>query len=95
LTGAEILTLKTTITARLFRTHQIEGGKKRLMQMFLDGGADVNAQGGEFGNALQAASLGGYENIEQLLLTKGADVRIASRNREDAMAAFEIQIVTL
>ncbi|KEZ43579.1 hypothetical protein SAPIO_CDS4505 [Scedosporium apiospermum] len=37
--------------------------------------SDVNAQGGgRFGNALQAASLGGYEAVARLLLEKGADV---------------------
>ncbi|KZN92140.1 Ankyrin repeat and KH domain-containing protein [Penicillium chrysogenum] len=34
----------------------------------------VNAQGGEFGNALQAASIGGHKNAVQILLDKGADV---------------------
>ncbi|CAF3557462.1 unnamed protein product [Fusarium graminearum] len=37
-------------------------------------GADVNAQGGYFGNALQAASCKGNLEIVQLLLQKGADV---------------------
>ncbi|EWZ78238.1 hypothetical protein FOXG_14292 [Fusarium oxysporum f. sp. lycopersici 4287] len=37
-------------------------------------GADVNAQGGKYGNALQAASFQGNPEIVQLLLDKGADV---------------------
>jgi ankyrin repeat protein len=37
-------------------------------------GADVNAQGGDYGNALQAASVGGHKEIVELLLLKGADV---------------------
>ncbi|KAM7182918.1 Ankyrin repeat-containing domain protein [Rhypophila sp. PSN 637] len=37
-------------------------------------GADVNAQGGKYGNALQAASERGHEAIVRLLLEKGADV---------------------
>ena len=37
------------------------------MQLLLDNGAEVNAQGGEYGNALQAASCGGHEKIVQLL----------------------------
>jgi ankyrin repeat protein len=37
-------------------------------------GADVNVQGGEYGNALQAASYNGDGDITQLLLDKGADV---------------------
>ncbi|KAK4119595.1 Pfs, NACHT and ankyrin domain protein, partial [Parathielavia appendiculata] len=36
-------------------------------------GADVNAQGGYYGNALQAASWGGYQQIVKLLLDKGAN----------------------
>ena len=31
-------------------------------------GADVNAQDGDYGNPLQAASLGGHEQIVKLLL---------------------------
>jgi hypothetical protein len=34
--------------------------------------ADVNAQGGFYGNALQAASHGGHEKVVELLLGKGA-----------------------
>jgi hypothetical protein len=36
-------------------------------------GADVNAQGGFYGNALQAASSGGHERIIELLVRKDAD----------------------
>ena len=35
-------------------------------------GADVNAQGGECGSALWAASMNGHEAIVGLLLWKGA-----------------------
>jgi hypothetical protein len=37
-------------------------------------GADVNAQGGKFGNALQAVLGRGRHNVVELLLGKGADV---------------------
>jgi ankyrin repeat protein len=40
----------------------------------LNKGADVNAQGGFYGNALQAASFGGYQEIVVLLLNKGANM---------------------
>lgn len=36
----------------------------KIVQMLLDKGADVNAQGEEYGNALQAASSREHENIE-------------------------------
>lgn len=42
------------------------------MQVLLDAGADVNAQGGEYGNALQAASVFSKEKVVKLLLRHGA-----------------------
>lgn len=44
------------------------------MQLLLTSGADVNAHGGNYDNALQAAALSGNEAIVRLLLTNGADV---------------------
>jgi len=35
---------------------------------------DVNAQGGEYGTVLQAASNRDHEKLVELLLSKGADV---------------------
>ena len=49
-------------------------GKVEDMRFFLDKGADVNAQDGWFGNALQAAASGGNIDAVRLLLDKGADV---------------------
>ena len=40
--------------------------------MLLEQGADVNAQGGEDGDALQAASYGGHKEVVQMLLEQGA-----------------------
>jgi ankyrin repeat protein len=45
-----------------------------VVTQLLEKGADVNAQGGRYGNALQAASYGGHDSIVTLLLEKGADV---------------------
>jgi ankyrin repeat protein len=50
------------------------GGHREIIQLLLDKGADVNAQGGEYGNALQAASWGGHQEAVRLLLDNGADV---------------------
>jgi len=41
--------------------------------MLVDAGADVNAQGGRYGNALQAALEGGHEKVAQVLMNAGAD----------------------
>ena len=45
------------------------------MKLLLAKGANVDAQGGEYGNALGADSFVGDEEIEKLLLDKGADVK--------------------
>lgn len=44
-------------------------------------GADVNDQGGEYGNALQAASTEGHEQIVRLLLEMGADINAKGGER--------------
>lgn len=36
--------------------------------------AEINAQGGEFGNTLQAASSKGHNMVVRLLIKKGAEV---------------------
>ncbi|KXJ84981.1 Pfs, NACHT and ankyrin domain protein [Microdochium bolleyi] len=50
------------------------GGLSGTATSLLEKGADVNAQGGEYGNALQAASARGHEAIVRLLLAQEADV---------------------
>ncbi|KAG7149773.1 putative ankyrin repeat protein like [Verticillium longisporum] len=50
-------------------------------------GADVNAQGGEYGNALQAASSEGHTNIVQLLRAKGADVNARGGQYDNVLQA--------
>ncbi|CAG8416225.1 unnamed protein product, partial [Penicillium salamii] len=49
-------------------------GHNKATQMLLDRGADVNAQGGEYENALLAACNRGHDTIAQMLLQRGADV---------------------
>ncbi|KAK8124413.1 uncharacterized protein PG998_000172 [Apiospora kogelbergensis] len=48
---------------------------------------DVNAQGGRYGNALQAASFGGHEKTVQILLDKGADVSAQGGDHGNALQA--------
>ncbi|KAL0632593.1 hypothetical protein Q9L58_008524 [Maublancomyces gigas] len=43
-------------------------------KLFLERGADFNVNGGHYGNALQAAAVGGHQMVVVLLLGRGADV---------------------
>jgi ankyrin repeat protein len=47
-----------------------------IVRTLLDRGAKVNAQGGFYGNALQAAVDCGHQEIVELLLQRGADIDI-------------------
>ena len=51
------------------------GGHEKVAELLLDQGADAKAQGGEYGNALQAASYRGHEKVAELLLNRGADAK--------------------
>ncbi|CAG8262934.1 unnamed protein product [Penicillium salamii] len=67
--------------------------------LLLDKGADVNADGGKYGNALQAASAEGHRAIVTLLLDKGADVNADGGKYGNAIQAASAEghqeIVTL
>ena len=62
-------------------------GRESVVQLLLEKGADVNAQGGQYGNALHAAVLGGHKRIVQLLLEKGADVNALGPHGNPLQAA--------
>ncbi|RDW58861.1 hypothetical protein BP6252_13337 [Coleophoma cylindrospora] len=51
-------------------------GNEPVVRLLLEKGAEVNAQGGQYGNALQAAAaaFGDNEAVVRLLLEKGAEV---------------------
>ena len=54
-------------TALYFASEQ---GHEKVVQMLLDRCADVNVQGGQYGNALYVALTSGHEKIVQMLLKK-------------------------
>ena len=56
-----------------YKLHHIRGSSE-IVKLLLEKGADVNAQGGDYGNALQAASVGGHKEIIELLLEREAEV---------------------
>ncbi|KAG4441488.1 hypothetical protein IFR05_003015 [Cadophora sp. M221] len=68
-----------------------ETGASILCRMLLDKGADVNAQGGYYGNALYAASTVGHKEVVTLLLDKGADVNAQSGDYGNALQAASIE----
>jgi ankyrin repeat protein len=47
-----------------------------VAQLLIEKGADVNAQGGRYGNALQAALGNSHEQVARLLIEMGAHVNI-------------------
>jgi len=67
--------------------YAVEHGHCAMAEMLLDKGADINAQGGTFGNALQAASFRGHEAVVRLLLNKGADVNAQGGTYGNALHA--------
>jgi ankyrin repeat protein len=50
-----------------------ENGHTQVIKLLLDKDADVNDQGGYYGNALQAASSGCNEAVVKLLVARGAN----------------------
>ncbi|GKZ20283.1 hypothetical protein AbraCBS73388_005553 [Aspergillus brasiliensis] len=55
------------------------GGHSMVVQRLLDMGANIDAPGHQYGNALQAACSGGWIEIVRLLLNHGASSSMASR----------------
>lgn len=63
------------------------GGLIHTVKCLLDRGADVNAQGGLYGNALQAASSRDHEPMVRLLVEEGADVNAQDGKYGNALQA--------
>lgn len=62
-------------------------GHRRVVQILLQHGADVNAQGGVFNSALEAASIKGHKEVVQILLDHGADVNAQGKFNSYALHA--------
>jgi ankyrin repeat protein len=58
-----------------------------IVKLLLENGAEVNAEGGKYGNALQAASFRGNEAIVKLLLENGAEVNAEGGEYGNALQA--------
>ncbi|KAF7985911.1 hypothetical protein HWV62_43816 [Athelia sp. TMB] len=66
---------------------QSQGGEDTIVRILLEHGADPNATGGKYNNALQAASYHGRSIIVGLLLEKGADPNAKGGGRGTALQA--------
>ncbi|CAG8218240.1 unnamed protein product [Penicillium olsonii] len=65
-------------------------GYPGMVEMLLNSGADPNAQGGRYGNALQLASFYGYADVVERILNAGADVNAQGGCFGDALQAASI-----
>ena len=66
----------------------IHAKEKGVVQVLLDNGADINAQGGVFGSALQAASTTSeHTDVICLLIDSGADVNMQGGEYGSALVA--------
>ncbi|KAF2823360.1 hypothetical protein CC86DRAFT_396160 [Ophiobolus disseminans] len=66
-------------------------GLSTITRLLLEKGANVDAQGGGYGNALQAASEGGHEQIVKTLLDKGANVNAQGGHYGNALPAASLE----
>lgn len=62
-----------------------EEGHHQVVQMLLGKGANINAQGGIYGSALQAASIKGHSQVVQILLNNGANTNAQGGLYGDAL----------
>jgi ankyrin repeat protein len=67
------------------------GGLQATVQMLLDRNVDVNMQGGDYGNALQAASAQGHEQVVKMLLDSNTDVNMSGGYYGNALQAASAQ----
>lgn len=65
-------------------------GLEQVVGELLATGADVKAQGGLYGNALQAALVEGHEKVVQILLDAGADVNAQGGTFGNALQAASV-----
>ncbi|KIK64492.1 hypothetical protein GYMLUDRAFT_415268 [Collybiopsis luxurians FD-317 M1] len=84
--GSEYLTAQG---GQYINTHQVhlKDSIETVVQLLLENGADVNAQGSFYGTALHAATEKGNEAVVKLLLENGADVNAQGGDYGNALVA--------
>ncbi|KAJ5135840.1 NACHT nucleoside triphosphatase [Penicillium bovifimosum] len=96
LASVDLLCLHAILfTREQMSTHRaaccFKGRSSRYCQPALRQRSNVNAQGGECGNALYAASQGGFQEIIKLLLDKGADINAQGGLWGNALQAASVE----
>ncbi len=82
--GMQHLSLKLeNLAPRLYYASQ--AGLFEAVEVLIEGGMDVNVQGGWYNNPLQAASAKGHTEIVRLLLDNGADVNAQGGRNGNAL----------
>jgi ankyrin repeat protein len=80
---------KDSIPSPLYYASMV--GLTMIVESLLRKGADANAQGGWYNNALRAASSEGHDRIVELLLSKGADVNAQSGPYSNALQTASLK----
>jgi ankyrin repeat protein len=62
-------------------------GLSTIVKMLLAQGAEINIQGGRYGNALHAASIKGHTQVVRILLNAGADIDAQSEDHGSILQA--------
>ena len=70
-------------------------GLAKVVVMLIERGVAINAQGGLYGNALQAASWRGHEKVGEMLVDEGRtstltllELSVLGEKREDSIEHF-------
>jgi len=79
----------STVPAPLY--YATRTGLTNVVSLLLENKVDVNAQGGLFGNALEAASRQGHEQVVRMLLDEGADINALGGQFGNALQAASWQ----
>jgi hypothetical protein len=84
---SQVLVNKRLLLLNAWLRQESYHGRATVVQLLLDKGANINAQGGDYGTALQAAALRGHQAVVQLLLDKGADINAQGGHYGTALQA--------
>ncbi len=88
--GSDFTQTLESVPAPLYYTSQ--AGLAEITSLLLSKGeVDINAEGGVYGNALQAASFQGHGQIVEMLLSKGAEVNAEGGFYGNALQAASLQ----